>query len=184
VTPALRLLLDQNFPTPPYGLRFELLDKTVTLDHFSGAYPNYARVSTPDWKVYLLAKLGKYDALVTSDYHQTNADTEMIALDVTKIGLITWKSGEDDAVVLYGQLLAYMPQIVAQLRRVPATVVRLPKARLSPREHFSRPGDILRERRKRDGLSYQERRSGALAIMRAGLSDAADAPLQALIPPH
>jgi hypothetical protein len=135
--------------------------------------------------VYLLAKIAGYDALVTGDYHQTNQDIEMIALDVTRIGLITWRSGEDDSVVLYGQLLAYMPQIVPRLRQVPATVVRLPKARLNPREHFTRPGDILRARQARDRISYRERRASALAVMRAGLADdPAGAHLASILPPH
>ncbi len=123
-------MLDQNFPLSPAGMRFEYLDRSVTLTHFNAAFLAYARVSTADWKMYLLAKSAGFDAVVTSDHNQLDEDTEMVVLQLAKLGLITWRKGEPDTVVLYGQLLAYLPGIVRELRRQPASVFVLPSASL------------------------------------------------------
>lgn len=173
-TPPLRLLLDQNFPLAPQGLVFDRLDKTVSLEHFGAVFPQHAKVSTPDWKVYLLARSAQFDAVITSDVSQLSQDTEMVALELTKLGLITWNSGEPDVVVLYGQLLAYMPQIVKQLQVRPTTVIVLSKAYLRPRDHFKRPGDVMRERDQRDGLSWPQRRGEATTLMRRELDGTSD----------
>ena len=179
--PSLRLLLDQNFPNAPEGMRFELLDRTVTLEHFSTAFPDHAKISTEDWKVYLLARSKGFAAVVTSDYHQLSDDTTMIAAQVARIGVITWSGGEDDPVVLYGQLLTYMPQIVKQLKAHPSTVIQLPKAHLQPHHHYRRPSDITRTRDQRDGKNYPQRRAACLEQMRRGLSSA-EAELKGLLP--
>jgi hypothetical protein len=179
----LRLLLDQNIPASPEGLRFSMLDRSVDLAYFSAAFPEYARVSTPDWKLYLLAKAAGYDAVVTSDHHQLELDTEMVTLELTKLGLVTWKSGEDDVVVLYGQLLAYMPNIVQEFAVHPGAIIQLPKAYLKPRDHFTRPRDVLSRRDKLDGMNFPQRRAVALAVIREGLEGAPkDAYLADLLP--
>ena len=165
----LRLLLDQNFPVTPAGMRFDMLDNTVALEPFAVAFSDHARVSTPDWKVYLLAARGGFDAVVTSDYHQLGLATEMVALDVANIGLITWRTGGPDVIVLYGQLLAYMPQIRKQLALRRESIVRLPKAHLQPSDSFTTARDVLGAMRRRDHMSYPEHRAAALADMRAGL---------------
>ena len=179
----MRLLLDQNFPGPPEGLLFEVLDKTVSIQHFSVVFPAHAKVSTPDWKLYLLARREQFDAVITSDDHQLDQSTEMIALRVTGLGLVTWKSGQDDPVVLYGQLLAYMPQIVSELRVHPGVIVVLPKARLRQQEHFQTPRGVLGAMQRRDRISYPEQKSQAIRVMRASLeNDGVDKDLLAMLP--
>ncbi len=174
-------MLDQNFPLSPAGMRFEYLDRSVTLTHFNAAFPAYARVSTADWKMYLLAKSAGFDAVVTSDHNQLGEDTEMVVLQLAKLGLITWRKGEPDTVVLYGQLLAYLPGIVRELRRQPASVFVLPSASLRRNDHVRGPRDIARERQHRDGISYPERRAAALRVVERELQDTADAHLLSVI---
>ncbi|HEY2299778.1 MAG TPA: hypothetical protein VGH43_18755 [Jatrophihabitans sp.] len=173
-TEPLRLMLDQNFPLQPSGMRFDRLDKSVRLEHFNTAFPAYARVSTPDWKMYLLAKSGGFDAVITSDVNQLDEDVEMIVLQLTKLGLITWKRGEPDTVILYGQLLAYMPQVGRELRQMPASVVTLPTASIRRPDHVNRPGDLARKRHRHDGKSYAERKSQTISVVRADLAGTAD----------
>jgi hypothetical protein len=183
MTAPLQLMLDQNVPGPPQGLRFDLVDKTVTIQHFSSAFPEDAKVTTPDWKVYLLAKRDGFDGVITSDHHHLRKSTEMAALTITRLGLITWKAGQDDAVVLYGQLLAYMPQIAAELRLHKGAIFRLPTAYLRSNDHFISPRGVLGEMQQRDKVSYPERRSEALRLMRSSLeNDGADASLLSLLP--
>jgi hypothetical protein len=65
-----------------------------------------------------------------------------------------------DSVVLWGQLLAYLPQILTKL--APQTVIRLPGARLTARDHVSKVSDLGRQRKVVDGLSWSERKGLAL----------------------
>lgn len=169
VAPPLRLLLDQNFPNPPTGLSWETLDQSVRLHHFSHMFPEHAQRSTPDWMVYLLARAKNLDAVVTSDKSQLTQDEELIALDRTAMSLVTWKSGDEDPVVLYGQLLAFMPQIVRALHQRQRTVVSLPNPRLRPSEHIETVRNIIGRRGALDRISYSERRSAALSLMHAEL---------------
>lgn len=164
----LRLLLDQNFPNPPAGIRLDVVDKTVSVEHFSHAFPEYARVSTPDWMVYLLAKSAGFDGVVTSDHSQLNQDEELISLEATGIGLVTWKGGQEDPVVMWGQLLAYMPQIVSRVSAQPNSVVLLPSPRLQ-QSNFTHAGAEARSRSRTDKLSHSERKSASLALMRTEL---------------
>ncbi|HZI98937.1 MAG TPA: hypothetical protein VFD41_15555 [Actinomycetales bacterium] len=170
---TLRLLLDQNFPNVPQGMRFDVLDKTVVVAHFAVVAPEYADVSTPDWMVYLLARERSFDVLVTSDKSQLNQDEELTALDATQLGLVTWKSPPADPVVLWGQLLAYMPQIVRKMRSERRTIVVLPSPRLS-HEQFRKPGNIIRSLKVRDGESYQERKGRSMRFMKDMLHERGD----------
>jgi hypothetical protein len=168
VTGPVRLLLDQGFPVTPDGMRLDTLDRTVTYDHFSVVAAEHAKQSTPDWMVYLLAKELGYAALVTGDHSQLEQDEELVALARTGLSLVTWKGRQEDAVVMWGQLLAFMPQILPKLG--PQVVVRLPGARLTPRDHVVKVSDLGRQRKVTDGVSWSERTGHALRSMRAELA--------------
>jgi hypothetical protein len=168
MTAPVRLLLDQGFPVPPPGMRIDVLDRTVSYEHFSIVARDYAKVSTPDWMVYLLAKDLGFAALVTSDHSQLEQDEELVTLALTDPSLITWKGRQEDAVVMWGQLLAFMPQILPKLG--PQMVIRLPSARLSARDHVCKVSDLARQRKVSDGISWEERKGHALRTMRHELS--------------
>jgi hypothetical protein len=159
-----RFLLDQNFPDPP-GFDPQQMDHRVSYTHLRVHAAELARVSTPDWMIYLAAAAGGFDGLVTQDLSQLELDTEMIALTISKISVITWQKGGDDPVALWGQLMAYMPQVVRRLDRSDPRVVTLPTARLGS-ANLHKPGDIARSRKRRDAKSFPERRAEALALMR------------------
>jgi hypothetical protein len=159
----MRFLLDQNFPHPPFDVH--ALDRRVTYEHFSGHAPGFAKVSTPDWLVYLIARRGDFDGVVTSDRSQIEQDTELIALVISGVHLITWRSGDEDPVTLWGQLLAYTPQILKLLQSSKPAVVTIPNPRLNPRQGFDLTSDLARARKVRDKLSFNERRSAAVDLM-------------------
>lgn len=163
-----RLLLDEGFPHAPSGLSIETLDRTVEYSHFSDVAPDFANVRTPDWLVYLLARDLGFKALVTSDHSQLEQDEELIALSLSKINLITWKGRQEDPVVMWGQLLAYMPQVLPHLGR-PQLVIRLPNPHLQPRDHVLKVTDLIGARQVRDRLSFSERRNASLKVMRKEL---------------
>jgi hypothetical protein len=162
-----KFLLDQNFPNAPFDAH--VLDRTVTYVHFSHHAPEFAEVSTPDWMVYLIAADGGFDGVVTSDKSQLDQDTELIGLIVSGVNLITWDGRQLDPVTLWGQLIAYMPQVLRALEPDRPSVVTLPNPRLQRKSGVESPGNIARSRKVRDKLSFDERRSRALAVMRSEL---------------
>jgi hypothetical protein len=150
-------------------MRIDMLDRSVDYQHFSRVAPAYAKVRTPDWLVYLLTRDLGFKALITSDHSQLEQDEELVALATSKISLITWKGRQEDPVVLWGQLLAYMPQVLP-LIAVPQTVVRLPNPRLTPKDHIFKAPELISARSVRDRLSYPERRDAALKMMQRELT--------------
>jgi hypothetical protein len=162
-----RFLLDQNLPNAPFDAH--ALDRTVTYEHFSHHAPEYASVSTPDWMVYLIAAGGGFAGVVTSDKSQLGQDTELLALIDSGVNLVTWDGRQLDPVTLWGQLIAYMPQVLKVLEPDHPSVITLPNPRLQRRSGVESPGEIARARKARDRVSFSERRSRALAIMRSEL---------------
>jgi hypothetical protein len=146
-------------------MRIEVLDRSVEYGHFSAVEPDFARVRTPDWLVYLLTRENGFNALVTADHSQLEQEEELIALSLSGVNLVTWKGQQEDPVVQWGQLLAYMPQILPHLLRGKQTIIRLPNPRLKVREHVFTAADFLAPIKIRDKVSYPERRAAALEIM-------------------
>jgi hypothetical protein len=163
-----RFLLDQGFPRDPIGTW--RLDKRVEYVSLHQYAPEMSQNSTPDWLVYVAAAAGGFDGLVTGDKSQLQQDTELIALAQTRITLVTWTHGDEDAITRWGQLLAYMPQILKRMEPGKGAVISIPNPRLSASnrsiEHAS---DIARARKTHDNVSYNERRDRELAHMRPTL---------------
>lgn len=163
----LRLLLDQQFPKAPFDVH--ALDRSVTYEHLSDYAPAFSRVSTPDWMLHLVAAGGDFDGVVTIDRSQLTEEAELVALSLAGISAITGSGGEEDVVVLWGQLLAYMPQIVKALTQTRPLVVTLPNPRLSPKTHLEKPGEMARRLKRRDNDSFPERRDRAVRMMKQEL---------------
>jgi len=162
-----RFLLDQNFPKPP-GFDPHVLDRTVTYEHFSDRWPQHAKVSTPDWLLCLLARSDDFDGVVTLDRSQLTQSTEAVALALTKINVVTWSKGDEDPVVLWGQLLAYMPQVCARPQAGKPRVFTIPNPRLGPK-HVVLPNELHATLERRDGIRFTQRRREADRLMRIEL---------------
>src|SRR4051794_30129802 len=111
--PGARFLLDQGFPPDPIGTW--RLDKRVEYVPLRRFAPEFADETTPDWMLYVAAAAGGFQGLVTGDKSQLKQDTELIALTQTQVTLITWRHGDEDPITRWGQLLAYMPQILKRM---------------------------------------------------------------------
>ena len=167
MTEPLRFLLDQQFP--PARFDIHALDRSVEYVHLSEHAKRYSTNSTPDWMIHLIAAEGGFDAVVTLDRAQLDGEAELVALASSRISVITWKAGDEDPVVLWGQLLAYMPQIVRMLQTTRPAVITLPNPRLQLKSNVACPEDLVRAMQERDKVSYPERRSRAVAMMTAEL---------------
>ena len=107
-----RFLLDQNFPEAPIDVA--RLDATVDLVHLRTFDSSLTQPQTPDWFIYLRAAEAGFDALVTRDWHQMEQTEELWVLANLHISVVSWSDVVEDAVVEFGQLLAYMPQIFGE----------------------------------------------------------------------
>lgn len=164
---VLRFLLDQQFPKAPFEV--QELDRSVAYEHLSDYVPQFSRTSTPDWMLHLIAAEGGFDGVVTIDAAQLTEETELMALALSGVSVVTWKGGEEDPVVLWGQLLAYMPQVAKELRMTSPIVVILPNPRLQRHDHIFKPGELARAMKRRDGTSFEERRARSVHLMTAEL---------------
>jgi hypothetical protein len=145
LTRPLRFLLDQQFP--PARFDIHALDRSVEYVHLSEHNPAYS----------------------TLDRSQLDEEAELVALASSRVSVITWSRGDEDPIVLWGQLLAYMPQIVKTLATVAPAVITLPNPRLEHRRNVDRPEDLVRGMQERDKVSYPERRARAVGMMNAEL---------------
>jgi hypothetical protein len=167
LTQPLRFLLDQQFPPPRFDIH--ALDRSVVYTHLSDHNRRYSTQSTPDWMLHLVAAEGGFDGVVTLDRSQLEEEAELVALASARISVVTWDRGDEDPIVLWGQLLAYMPQVVKVLDAVRPAVITLPNPRLGPSQHVQRPEEMVRAMQARDHVSYPERRSRAVTLMHAEL---------------
>jgi len=144
--------------------------RTIEFQHFSAFAPSLARTSTPDWMLYLMAKLGGLDAVVTRDRAQFAQREELVAIALTDLTVVTWRQAVEDPLAEWGQLMAYAPQIAKRMRTAnySPTVIFLPAPRLSP-EHTERPLELARELAGRERMPYNEWRNAALAVMNEAL---------------
>lgn len=126
----MRLLLDEGFPSPP-GFELATVDATVEATTLQSFDPDLAGSSTPDWYLYLRAHEAGFDALVTRDWHQSEQVEEMWALSHTQLSIVTWRRGVNDPVRLWGQMLAYLPEIRRMIREHGPSIVLLPAVQLS-----------------------------------------------------
>lgn len=164
----LRFLLDQQFAKAPFDVH--ALDRNVSYEHLSDYAPEYSRTKTPDWMLHLVAAEGGFDGLVTVDHSQLEQETELVALNLSGVSIVTWRGGEEDPVVMWGQLLAYMPQIAKAIREKSPIVVTLPNPRLKAGQHIETPGNLARRMKRNDQDSFPERRTRSVAFMRDELT--------------
>ena len=108
-------------------------------------------------------------AVVTLDRAQLDEENELVALALSRGSVVTWDHGDEDPVVLWGQLLAYMPQVLKVMRAVAPVVVILPNPRLQSRRNSVRPRQLLGEMKLKDGIDFPQRKRRAVASMRAEL---------------
>ena len=148
-----RFLLDQNFPEAP--IEVVRLDATVDLVHLRTFDPSLTQPQTPDWFIYLRAAEAGFDALVTRDWHQMEQTEELWVLANLHISVVSWRDVVEDAVVEFGQLLAYMPQIKRHLDTGRPRVVLLPKPQLNTSSYIN-PRDRLGQLAADEGVAHGE----------------------------
>lgn len=163
----MKLLLDQNFPSPIVDL--SIVDATaevISLDSFDRSL---TRPRTPDWLIYLRAAEAGFDAVVTRDTSQLDEAEEMVALVDSGMNVITWRHAIEDPIQEWGQLLAYLPLVKGKLDGQRSTIILLPKPSLSKEQ-------VLKARAKAGqiasslGIAFAQLRTEARATMKSELS--------------
>lgn len=177
---ALRFLLDQGFPKPQWEMSD--LDASIAYTHLSDEAPELSRSSTPDWLVYLVAAARGYDGVVTSDRAQLTQDVELIALTLTSLSIVTWRRGDNDPITRWAQLLIYMRDIRRRIADGQGnSIFLIPNAAL-PAGNVEKASDLARRKEAEDRVSFSERRTAALAIMRAEVAQRRLAEVSAYLP--
>lgn len=133
----MRVLLDEGFPDPPGFDPSDLdalFDVTALRNHDAALVGN----RTPDWFLYLVAHQADFDGLVTRDWRQSAQAAEMWVATRTDISIITWRNPQDDPVVEWGQLLAYMPMLRRLREQHGPSIFFLPRPSLNATQHVER----------------------------------------------
>lgn len=110
------------------------------------------------------------EGVVTTDPGQLGQDEEAVALTATRLSLITWRSRIDDPVVLWGSLIAFMPEVRRCIELYGPSLVTLPVPRIGSARVESTAkigGRVARER----GTSLPELRGEVLPDMRSELTE-------------
>ena len=162
-----QFLLDQNFPRPVIDVHS--LDASVRYQHLYDFDRRLATTSTPDWMVYLAAQLGGFDGIVTRDRSQLDQDEEVVALTRTTLTVVTWRRRIEDPVTEWGQLLAYMPQILKVMDETGPTICLLPEPRLDRKNNIEKPVNAARRRASEQRRTLSELRSETYGLMRQEL---------------
>jgi hypothetical protein len=161
-----RFLLDQNFPHPVIDIHS--LDARVQYQHLDDFDRRLAATSTPDWMVYLAAQVGAFHGIVTRDRSQLQQDEEIVALTRTSLTVVTWRRPIEDPVTEWGQLLAYMPQILKVMHEVGPAICLLPEPRLAA-SGVDKPINAARRRAAEQRRTVSELRSETYRSMRTEL---------------
>lgn len=159
----MRFLLDENFPNLP-GFLQALGSTTTGVESLYNFAPDLTDTGTPDWYLYLRAAEAGFDALVTRDKSQAEQPEEMWVLSQTEISVVTWRRPVNDPVLLWGQLVAYLPEIHRLLHEHKSSILFLPVPRLN-RENLKDPTSTLGIRAKQQGVSNQQIRDQARKIV-------------------
>jgi hypothetical protein len=149
-----KMLLDENFPAPP-GFDPTALDGRIQFTGLRSFDGSLVGRRTPDWYLYLRADEAQFDGLVTRDWHQSAQAEEMWALTRTRLSVVTWSDPINDPVAEWGQLLAYMTEILKMIESHGNCVVLLPHPRLNKRNTL-RASDALGILAIDEGRSNQE----------------------------
>lgn len=154
-----RILLDEGFPSPP-GFDPSSIDRRMELTSLREFDGSLVGRGTPDWYLYLRAQEAQFDALVTRDWHQSVQAEEMWTLTRTDLSVVTWREPIVDAIAEWGQLLAYMTEILKLISTHGHCVVMLPTPRLD-RRNVVRASDALGRLARDEGRSNQQIRDEA-----------------------
>jgi hypothetical protein len=163
----LKFLLDQGFPKPM--LKVDALDRKVGYIHLRDFDTRLSRSSTPDWMVVLAAEAGGFAGIVTRDRSQLNEPETMIALERTRLSVVTWSKGIEDPVREWGMLLAYMPQVTKRIESEGPHIFTLPNPRLDPK-HMQKRHDAAARVANMRNLRYRNMQSEAIGLMKRHLS--------------
>lgn len=153
------MLLDENFPSPP-GFDPSSVDRRMSLTGLRDFDSQLIGRGTPDWYLYLRAEEAQFNALVTRDWRQSAQAEEMWALTHTSLSVVTWSDPINDAIAEWGQLLAYMTEILKIIQTHGDCVVLLPTPRLNVR-NVVRASDALGRLAADEGRSNQQIRQEA-----------------------
>jgi hypothetical protein len=178
ITSTYRFLLDQNFPKPVFDIGS--LDAHVEYVHLHDFDPRLARVTTPDWMIYLIAEQAAFTGVVTRDRSQLDQDEELVVLSRNRVSIVTWRRSIEDAVTEWGQLLAYMPLVTRLIEQEGPRIILLPEPRLGS-QNADRPDASARMRAARLRTSYPEFTARALNVMDRYLSRRKREDLQSLL---
>ena len=159
----MRLLLDEGFPSPP-GFDISSMDSSVEVVALRDFDSALVGVGTPDWYLYLRAKEGGFDALVTRDDSQTRQVEELWIMAYTKLSVITWRTPIEDPVREWGQILAYLPTIRRLIEEHGPSIIFLPTPRLNIR-NVGKASTKLHKIAKNQGVSAQELRNDARRVV-------------------
>lgn len=166
----MRVLLDENFPDPP-GFDPSDLDATFDVTPLRTHDRDLVGSRTPDWYLYLVAHHAGYDALVTRDWHQSAQTEEMWVAAQTDVSIITWKKPQDDPVIEWGQLLAYMPALHKLRHEHGPSIFFLPAPTLTADHHVKKASDELGVLAHERGRAREELRREARATTSEWLQD-------------
>lgn len=142
-----------------------LLDAKVEYLHLSTFDPALAAVSTPDWMMYLVAQAAGFDGVVTRDRSQLDEPEHLVALLQSRLSVVTWRKGIDDPVTEWGQLMAFMPQVLKAIDAHGPSIFLLPVPRLDKATHIENPREAAYQLAIRRSQSFPEMRDEALALM-------------------
>jgi hypothetical protein len=134
----------------------------------SGRLTQRSSDGTPDWYLYLRAEEARFNALVTRDWRQSAQAEEMWALTRTQLSVVTWADPINDAVAEWGQLLAYMSEILKLIDSHGNCVVLLPHPRLNKR-NVIRASEALGVLASDEGRSNNQVRNDARTAINAWL---------------
>lgn len=162
------MLLDEGFPSP--GFDATVLDPALEVVALREFDKSLVGSGTPDWYLYLRADEAGFVALVTGDLRQSGQAEEMWALTRTRLSVVTWREPEDDPVVAWGQVIAYLPEVRRMIREHGDSIIYLPHARLS-RKQLGKADDHLGVIASEEGRSVAEVRRQAEQAVREGLAE-------------
>ncbi len=169
MTADYRFLLDQNFPNPPF--KPSMVDGRVEYVHVSLHDASLTEGQTPDWLIYLRAEEDTFTGVVTRDASQLEQPEELVALMRTDVSVVTWKDPIEDPIQEWGQMLAYMPEVLKRLDQVGPSIFFLPKPQLRRGRNIVKASERLGEYASAQRRSQQELRHEAYKIINAELEE-------------
>jgi hypothetical protein len=178
--PGLRLLLDQNFPQPVIDL--STVDATVTVVSLDTFDRTLTKRGTPDWLIYLRARQGGFNGVVTRDRSQLDDPEELVALIDAGMNVITWRHPVEDPIQEWGQLLAYMGLIRKRLDGQEGIVIQLPRPSLNTNQ-VATARNLLGQLASVRSTSFPEMRDNARDLMRSELNERGLTDLLSLVGP-